>query len=103
MRVNWREYSVLSMKRLVLLFIATLAAGAAIAHARESHPTLAIGAPAPNFELPGVDGKIHRLSDYDSAKVLAVVLRAITALSRSSMKIASKNLPRIIEAEVLRS
>jgi peroxiredoxin len=61
------------MKRLLLFCITTLAAGAAIAHAQESHPTLAIGSHAPNFELPGVDGKIHKLSDYDSAKVLAVV------------------------------
>jgi hypothetical protein len=73
MRVNWREHSVLSMKRLLLFWITTLGAGAAIAHAQESHPTLAIGSHAPNFELPGVDGKIHKLPDYDSAKVLAVV------------------------------
>jgi peroxiredoxin len=61
------------MKRLLLFCITTLAVGTAIAHAQESHPTLAIGSHAPNFELPGVDGKIHKLSDYDSAKVLAVV------------------------------
>ncbi len=34
---------------------------------------LAIGAKAPDFRLPGVDGKYHSLSDYDDAKVLAVV------------------------------
>jgi peroxiredoxin len=37
------------------------------------HPILAIGAPAPDFALPGVDGKTHRLSEYASAKILAVV------------------------------
>jgi len=37
------------------------------------HPILAIGSPAPDFALPGVDGKIHKLSDYASAKILAVV------------------------------
>jgi thiol-disulfide isomerase/thioredoxin len=35
--------------------------------------TLALGAPAPAFALPGIDGKLHRLSDYASAPVLAVV------------------------------
>jgi peroxiredoxin len=39
----------------------------------ESHPTLALGAPAPNFELPGVDGKTHKLSDYAASPVLVVV------------------------------
>jgi thiol-disulfide isomerase/thioredoxin len=37
------------------------------------YPTLAIGASAPAFSLPGVDGKTHKLSDYVRAKVLAVV------------------------------
>ena len=61
------------MKKLLLFCIVTLYAGAAIANAEEPHPTLAIGSPAPNFELPGVDGEIHKLSDYASAKVLVVV------------------------------
>jgi peroxiredoxin len=34
---------------------------------------LAIGAPAPDFSLPGVDGKTHRLADYSDAKVLFVI------------------------------
>ena len=38
-----------------------------------AHPVLAIGASAPDFALPGVDGKTHKLSEYASAKVLAVV------------------------------
>src|SRR6516164_9728032 len=40
------------------------------------HPILAIGSPAPDFALPGVDGKIHRLSDYAAAKILAVVFES---------------------------
>ena len=36
---------------------------------------LAIGAPAPDFALPGVDGKIHKLSEYAGAKILAVVFQ----------------------------
>ncbi len=37
------------------------------------HPILAIGSPAPDFALPGVDGRIHRLSEYAGSKILAVV------------------------------
>lgn len=35
--------------------------------------TLEIGQPAPDFELPGVDGKTHSLKDFAGAKVLVVV------------------------------
>ena len=35
--------------------------------------TLEIGAAAPDFELPGVDGRTYRLADFADAKVLAVV------------------------------
>ncbi len=38
-----------------------------------AHKTLAIGSPAPDFSLPGVDGKVHRLSDYSASRVLVVV------------------------------
>jgi thiol-disulfide isomerase/thioredoxin len=37
------------------------------------HPILPIGSPAPDFSLPGVDGKSHSLSDYASSPVLAVI------------------------------
>jgi peroxiredoxin len=43
------------------------------ASAETSHPILMIGSPAPDFSLPGVDGKIHRLADYASSPVLVVV------------------------------
>ncbi len=35
--------------------------------------TLAIGSPAPDFSLPGVDGKTHTLADYVDADVLVIV------------------------------
>ncbi|MFM2220748.1 MAG: hypothetical protein RLZZ553_496 [Verrucomicrobiota bacterium] len=35
--------------------------------------TLEIGSSAPEFSLPGVDGKTHSLKDFSKAKVLAVV------------------------------
>ena len=39
----------------------------------ESHPILALGSPAPAFNLPGVDGKTHALGDYAKSPILAVV------------------------------
>jgi peroxiredoxin len=41
--------------------------------AQSTHPILALGSPAPGFALPGVDGKVHKLSDYASSPVLVVV------------------------------
>ena len=38
-----------------------------------AHPILPLGSQVPDFALPGVDGKIHRLSDYASSQVLVVV------------------------------
>ena len=37
------------------------------------HPTLAIGAAAPDFSLPGVDGKTYSLASFKNARLLVVV------------------------------
>ncbi len=58
--------------RLIALTVA-LAIMTVPAWGAEEIRTLAIGAKAPDFALPGVDGKVHKLSDYDQAKVLAIV------------------------------
>ena len=39
-------------------------------------PTLAIGAKAPDFDLPGVDGKRYTLASFAKAKVLVLVFTA---------------------------
>src|SRR5690606_5073343 len=49
-----------------------LGALAAPSHAAEP-ATLAIGSPAPDFRLPGVDGKEYTLADFADANVLVVV------------------------------
>lgn len=38
--------------------------------------TLSIGAAAPDFTLPGIDGRDHSLKDYASAKILMIVFTA---------------------------
>src|SRR5579871_4391018 len=40
------------------------------------HPVLKIGASAPDFNLRGVDGKMHSLKDYANAKLLAIVFES---------------------------
>jgi len=39
----------------------------------DPHPTLAIGSPAPDFNLPGVDGRNHTLAEYTDAPILVLV------------------------------
>ena len=57
----------------VRLGIATVVAlGALSAAEDDSHPTLTVGSPAPDFSLPGIDGKTHTLAEYSAAKVLAI-------------------------------
>ncbi|HUE44567.1 MAG TPA: redoxin family protein [Candidatus Sulfotelmatobacter sp.] len=38
-----------------------------------NHPILALGSQAPDFSLPGVDGKTHKLADYAASPVIVVV------------------------------
>lgn len=44
-----------------------------MAREQRAHPTLAIGAAAPDFALKGVDGRIHTLAEYADSPILAVV------------------------------
>ncbi len=54
------------------LFVLVLAAASLLAAADEQ-PTLAIGSSAPDFSLPGIDGKMHSLGGYSSSPVLVIV------------------------------
>src|SRR5262245_35362848 len=56
----------------VLAILTPMAALQEAAIAKDVEP-LAIGASAPELNLPGVDGKTYRLEDFNDAKVLAVV------------------------------
>ncbi|HEY1213494.1 MAG TPA: thioredoxin family protein, partial [Bryobacteraceae bacterium] len=58
------------MLRLLAVFL-TVTAMTALAD--EPHATLPIGSPAPDFSLPGVDGKTHTLKEYAGSKILVIV------------------------------
>jgi len=42
-------------------------------HLTSENPILATGSSAPDFSLPGIDGKTHKLSDYSSRPYLMVM------------------------------
>ena len=54
---------------LILSFVSSL-------HAEE-HPVLPIGSPAPDFSLPGIDGKTYSLKDFNKANILVVVFTCV--------------------------
>ena len=54
-----------------------LLAAAALASAAEHPAPLAIGAPAPDFSLQGVDGRTYSLASFKDAKALVVVFTAV--------------------------
>ena len=56
------------MWRLIFSLLLALAAWG-----QTNHPILAVGSPAPDFSLPGADGRIHRLADFAASPVLLVV------------------------------
>jgi peroxiredoxin len=61
-------------KRLLLIVALALTS----ACARGDRPKLALGSTAPDFTLPGVDGRSHSLRDYANSPVLAVVFTCNT-------------------------
>jgi thiol-disulfide isomerase/thioredoxin len=59
--------------RVALLLAALTLFPSAVGSDEAGPPTLALGSPAPDFCLWGIDGKMHCLKDYASAKVLVVI------------------------------
>jgi thiol-disulfide isomerase/thioredoxin len=58
------------MKRIAVFLL--LLASSAFAQ-QTKYPTLKIGSAAPDFSLPGVDGRTYSLKDFSKAKILAVI------------------------------
>jgi peroxiredoxin len=56
------------MRRLALLVLLTLAGCRA-----EPRPALDLGAAAPDFSLPGVDGRTHGLAEFTGSQAIAIV------------------------------
>jgi peroxiredoxin len=61
------------MKHLPLAILTLLALAIPGASQEEQLKPLAIGAAAPDFSLPGVDGKTYTLADFKDAKILIVL------------------------------
>src|SRR5438445_13224404 len=60
---------------LACLALASLACAQddAVSASKDVPPILKVGTQAPDFDLPGIDGKNHSLKEYASAKFLAIV------------------------------
>lgn len=63
------KYSLAVLAAIVLLFLAPEFSRSA----QQKVETLEIGRQAPDFNLPGVDGRNYRLADFADAKILVVV------------------------------
>ena len=68
-----RKSEIWSLCGLMGRFALLLAGLALILSADEPHPILAIGSPAPDFSLPGIDGKTHSLADYKDSRLLVII------------------------------
>src|SRR5579872_538058 len=69
-----RELSMCCRHRIMqLMFLCGFSAVAISSAAAKDVETLAIGAAAPELNLPGVDGKTYRLADFAGAKLLVVI------------------------------
>jgi peroxiredoxin len=60
------------LKTLICSLVLLFPAAAAVADPSDL-TTLPIGSPAPDFHLPGVDGKTYSLADFSPAKILVVI------------------------------
>ncbi len=65
------------MRLTVLLSVLLALAPAAQAVEATEHPILKLGSPAPDFSLPGVDGRTYALKDFADAKVLVIIFTAV--------------------------
>ena len=72
---NLRAVRALDMKRFLFVLVLALLPSGCV---RSDRPSLALGSAAPDFNLPGVDGKSHTLGDFASSRVLAIVFTCNT-------------------------
>lgn len=55
------------------LALAVLLTAALVSHAEDGGRGLNLGDAAPDFALPGIDGKTHRLADYKDGQILMIL------------------------------
>ena len=55
------------------LFLLNLLLAVSCLAAETKYPTLAIASPAPDFSLPGIDGRTYTLKDFSKAKLLVII------------------------------
>lgn len=65
-----------ALTALSLLALATASTAVSRADEGPAFPTLAIGAKAPDFDLPGTDGRRHTLASFADAKLLVLLFTA---------------------------
>lgn len=61
------------INRCLLSLLLLILSGTGYSIPVDDHKTLEIGAAAPNFSLPGVDGKMYTLSSFKNAKILVII------------------------------
>src|SRR5437016_11521579 len=61
------------MKLLALALALVLSLPAICLGEDPSYPSLALGSNAPDFKLPGVDGRTWTLADFKDAKILTII------------------------------
>lgn len=65
------------MKKIIFIILTAALQAAlplsALPHFTDEHPTLAIGASAPDFSLPGTDGKIYNLASFKTKDILVII------------------------------
>jgi thiol-disulfide isomerase/thioredoxin len=64
------------LPRVALVTLALLGLLSELSPAAEGPETLAIGAPAPDFDLPGTDGSRYSLASFADARVLVLIFTA---------------------------
>jgi peroxiredoxin len=71
------QHTILRRRASFVAASALIAAAAGLATAADHRAPLAIGAPAPDFALRGVDGKTYTLASFKDRKALVVVFTAV--------------------------
>lgn len=65
------------MRNVLMILLIAVATLTSAAFQSDRPSPLALGAPAPDFKLPGIDGKTYTLADFTNYKALVVIFTAV--------------------------